>query len=56
MLEILAYPLDQRFYPSTRKTPQGRFLAEYPQYLETVDSASGRLISLVGTVSEVRVG
>ncbi|MDX1811183.1 MAG: Slp family lipoprotein [Gammaproteobacteria bacterium] len=51
--EILAYPLDKKLMPDSTQTPQGRFLAFYPQYLESVDYAPGRLITVMGKVSQI---
>jgi outer membrane lipoprotein len=58
-LEILAYPLDSNHRPQTDKQAGSRFLAFYPGYLESVDYAAGRQVSMVGTVSgieEARLG
>lgn len=55
-LEVLAYPLDSRQRPDTSAQPQGRFLAERGGYLEPVDYASGRLVTLTGTVQKARAG
>lgn len=54
LLEVLAYPLDFNDEPNTQKTPLGRFLIEYPEYLETVKYAPGRLITVVGPLLEIR--
>lgn len=55
-LEVLAYPLDSQQRPDTTAQPQGRFLAERSGYLEAVDYASGRLVTLTGTVEKTRAG
>jgi len=55
-LEVLAYPLDNRQRPDAAEKPLGRFLAEQPGYLEPVDYAAGRLVTLTGTVGEARAG
>lgn len=47
-IEVLAYPLDSDHYPQTDKTPYGRFLLFHDGYLETVDYAPGRLVSVLG--------
>lgn len=47
-IEVLAYPLDSDHYPRTDSAPYGRFLLFRDGYLETVDYAPGRLISVVG--------
>jgi outer membrane lipoprotein len=55
-LEILAYPLDDNHYPDRDEGALGRFLAESKGYLETVDYAVGRQVSILGSVREVRSG
>lgn len=55
-LEVLAYPLDNRQRPDITEPPLGRFLAERSGYLEPVDYASGRLVTLTGNVDETRAG
>jgi outer membrane lipoprotein len=58
-LEVLAYPLDSSHRPQTGKLAGSRFLAYYPGYLESVDYAAGRQVSMVGTISgieEARLG
>ncbi len=53
-LEVLAYPLDSDHYPQTDKPAYGRFLLLKDGYLETVDYAPGRLITVSGTLDGVR--
>lgn len=58
-LEILTYPLNSNHRPITGQPAGSRFLAYQPGYLEGVDYAAGRLVSLVGVVSgteEARLG
>lgn len=55
-LEVLAYPLDSDHYPQTDKPAYGRFLLLREGYLETVDYAPGRLISVVGRFDGSRRG
>ncbi len=55
-LEILAYPLDSDNRPDTNTSPTGRFLAEKPGYLETVNYAPGRLVTVVGPLEGTRTG
>lgn len=55
-LEILAYPLDDRQRPRLDREPFGRFIAEYDGYLETVDYAAGRSLSLTGTLHGITEG
>ncbi len=50
-LEILAYPLNQQQRPRFNREPLGRFIVEHSGYLETVDYAPGRVLSLTGTVT-----
>jgi outer membrane lipoprotein len=55
-IEVLAYPLDSDHSPQTGKAPYGRFLLFRDGYLETVDYAPGRLISVVGRFDGSRRG
>jgi len=55
-LEVVAYPLDSNHRPNPEAQPTGRFLVIQPGYLETADYAPGRLITVVGDVSETRHG
>jgi outer membrane lipoprotein len=55
-LEVLGYPLDDAGRPQLDKTPLGRFLAVRSGYLEPVDYAPGRLVTIVGKLDEVREG
>lgn len=55
-LEVLAYPLDSDHYPQTDKAPYGRFLLLKEGYLETVDYAPGRLVSVLGRFSGTNKG
>lgn len=55
-LEILAYPLDSANRPDTNASPTGRFLAERQGYLETVNYAPGRLVTVVGPLEGTRAG
>lgn len=55
-LEVLAYPLDNRRRPLTNREPLGRFIVDHATYLETVDYAPGRLITLTGTLSGTKQG
>lgn len=54
-LEVLAYPLDRNGRPRRAENPLGRFLAFKEGYLETVDYAPGRLITLTGPVQDTRI-
>ncbi|MHB8622787.1 MAG: Slp family lipoprotein [Sulfuricaulis sp.] len=53
-LELVGYPLDSEHRPNRDARSIGRFLVIQPGYLETADFASGRLITVVGTVMETR--
>jgi len=55
-LEILAYPLDGSQYPQTDSAPLGRFLVIKNGYLETVDYAPGRLVTVRGPLSGSQSG
>ncbi len=55
-LEVVAYPLDSSHRPNPEAKPTGRFIVVQQGYLETTDYAPGRLITVVGTVSETRKG
>ena len=54
--EVLAYPLDSSNRPKVNAAPLGRFIVVHPGYLETADYAPGRLITVVGPVTETRTG
>jgi outer membrane lipoprotein len=54
--EVLAYPLDSNYKPKTNQNTLGRFIATTSQYLETLDYAQGRLLSVVGTLKETKEG
>jgi outer membrane lipoprotein len=56
LLEVLGYPLDARQRPTPDAAPVGRFLVEYPGYLETVTYAPGRLMTASGVFQETRAG
>lgn len=55
-LEILAYPLDSSQYPLTDNHPLGRFLLLTDGYLETVDYAPGRLVTVRGSLTGTESG
>lgn len=55
-LEVLAYPLRYNKHPDTDATALGRFLIVQAGYLETVDYAPGRELTVVGTLDGVRHG
>lgn len=51
--EVLAYPLDRRQRPMTAREAQGRFLVQSPGYVETVDYAAGRQLTVLGMLEGV---
>lgn len=55
-IEVVAYPLDSENRPNRDASPTGRFIVIQPGYLETADYAPGRLITVVGPVTETRTG
>lgn len=52
--EVLAYPLDKDGRPQREQAPLGRFLALKDGYVETVDYAAGRLLTITGPLQETR--
>lgn len=55
-IEVLAYPVGRDLRPNTHASSFGRFLIERAGYLETVDYAQGRTVTVVGTVAGIREG
>ena len=58
-LEVLAHPLDRTQRPQVGLPSQGRFLVESDDYLEPLDFAEGRQVTVLGALDrldEVRVG
>lgn len=55
-LEVLGYPLDRSGEPDRSAAPQGRFLILQSGYLEPVDYAAGRAVTVVGTVARIEQG
>lgn len=55
-LEVLAYPLDSKQRPNETKPALGRVLAIEDAYLETMDFAQGRQVTLVGRITGVQQG
>lgn len=51
-LEILAYPLDSDGWPERDQKPLGRFILSHKGYLETADYSKGRVITVVGSVTD----
>ena len=55
-IEVMGYPLDRRQRPMTSREAQGRFLVRHEGYLEPVDYAAGRSVTVLGTLSGVITG
>lgn len=55
-LEVLGYPLDRTQRPQTAREPEGRFLVATEGYLETLDYAEGRAVTVLGELSGVAEG
>lgn len=55
-IEIMAYPLDRRQRPMTGRDALGRFIAVQDAFLEPVDFAQGRSITVLGTVKQLIEG
>lgn len=49
-LKLLAYPLSRNLKPQTSKEALGRIIVFKEGYLETLDYAPGRLLTVTGTV------
>ena len=48
LIEVMAYPLDGNGRPNLGGGTQGRFLADYPGFLEPTDFPSGQLVTVTG--------
>jgi outer membrane lipoprotein len=55
-LTVLGYPLDSSQRPEIAKTPIGRFLVRWPEYLEPLIYSAKREFTVVGTVEEIKEG
>ncbi len=55
-LEILAYPLKRDLKPDTEQSALGRVIVWHSGYLETLDYAAGRLVTVTGNVHETKKG
>ncbi len=55
-LEILAYPLSGSGRPDLEARPRGRFVALQKGYLESVEYAAGRLVTVSGPLAGLRRG
>ena len=56
ILEILALQLDSKGRPVPGSASRGRFLAQQPEYLEPLEYAPGRLVTIDGTFSGLHNG
>jgi outer membrane lipoprotein len=56
ILEVLALQLDSKGRPVANSASQGRFLAEQPEYLEPLEYAPGRLVTISGSFNGLRDG
>ncbi|MBK1672807.1 hypothetical protein CKO35_05725 [Ectothiorhodospira shaposhnikovii] len=54
--EVLGYPLGRSQGPDTSRPAQGRFLAQVPGYLETVDYEPGRRLTVTGRLKDAVSG
>lgn len=50
LIEMLSYPLARDGFPNTFRNPTGRFVLRHDGFLEPLDHAPGRLLTVVGTV------
>lgn len=55
-IEVLAFPLESNGEPDRQTESLGRFLVLHQGFLEPTDFASGRWISVVGTVGHSQKG
>lgn len=55
-IEVLAYPLGSSQRPDPDRAPDGRFLIIDKRYLETLDYAPGRLLTVAGSFTGTRDG
>ena len=53
-IEVLAYPLDRNGLPDLSDPAQGRFVLLETGYLESADYAPGRLVSVVGKLTQAQ--
>jgi outer membrane lipoprotein len=56
LVEVMAYPLDSNGQPDAGGTPLGRFLADYPGFLEPMEFPSGQLVTVTGPLLGYRDG
>lgn len=51
-LEVLGFPLDGAHRPDTDAEPLGRFLVDQEGHLETADFAQGRVVTVMGRLTD----
>ena len=52
-LQVLSYPLRSDGNPDEYKSPTGRYLINYPEFLEPLEYAPGRYVTAVGTIESL---
>lgn len=52
-IEVLSYPVARDGFPNSYRKPTGRFVLEHRGFLEPVDYAPGRTVTVVGTVDSL---
>ena len=50
LVEVMTYPLDSHGRPDAGGTPLGRFLADYPGFLEPLEFPGGQLVTVTGAL------
>ena len=55
-IAVLAYPLEDNAYPKSSQQASGRFIIRYDGFLDPVDYAPGRLLSVLGRLDGVQEG
>jgi outer membrane lipoprotein len=55
-VEVLAYPLDSFHQPMQESKPLGRFIIQHQGYLEPATYAQGRRLTVLGSVSDSKLG
>lgn len=55
-IEVLSHPLDRSQRPQMSLGTRGRFLVRQPGYLEEMDYARGRLVTVTGVLSAAAAG
>lgn len=55
-LEVQSFPLDSDGYPDAGASAGGRFIADYFGFLDPLDHAPGRRVTVRGTLNRLREG